>query len=110
MHPLATQFINANGISAIALAFFTALFGAVSAVFIQNIQTKAKLAEAKDVALETKAEAEKAKKNTEHTANGFASEVDRKLTHIINEQEKLSGSFQKHLEWHIENPQRKGIL
>lgn len=107
MHPLADGIINDNGISAFALAFFTALFGAVGAVFVQNRQTKAKLSEAQDVALETKAQAEKATRNTESTANGFAGNVGRKLDRIIEKQDNLSAAFQNHLEWHVDHPNER---
>jgi cbb3-type cytochrome oxidase subunit 3 len=95
------QFLNDNGISAVALAFFTALFGAIGAVFVQGIQAKQKAEEAKHAALETKQEAEQAKLNTESIANGFAGNVDRKLNQIITEQKEMGKAFRKHLEWHL---------
>lgn len=102
------ELINDNGISAIALTFFTALFGAVSATVVGVFQLKAKANEAKDAAILASQEATKAKENTIGVSNGFTRGVDRKLDAILNTQADLSKAFRDHLEWHVENPPGKG--
>lgn len=102
MQYIAEGLVNDNGISAIALAFFVALFGAMGTTVVAVFQIKAKASEAKRVALDTKHEAEKARINTDGIANGFASDVGRKLDRIIDETIKNSDAIRKHLEHHVE--------
>lgn len=108
MHNIAEGLINDNGISTIALAFFSALFAALSAGVVGIFQVKSKAIEARNVALETKKEAEQARLNTTNLSNGFADGVDSKLNRIIDNQTKLNDRLQNHLEWHVENPNQRG--
>lgn len=104
---LASELINDNGISSIAAAAFTALFTAIAAVIVGVFQIKSKAVEAKDAALETKQEAEQARKNTANIANGFAGSVDRKLDRIIDKQSGLEATLRDHLEWHVQHPPKR---
>ena len=96
----AGQLINDQGISAIALAFFTAMFGGLALIFQQNWDSRKKAKEARDAAV-------MAQKNTENVSNGFASGVDRKLDRIIVQQSDLETALREHLQWHTEHPPRK---
>jgi hypothetical protein len=104
---LAENFINDNGISAIALAFFGALFTAVSATVIGLFKIHTEAKEAKNATLDTRKEARQARVNTQNIANGFANNVDRKLDHIIEEQDSLGQALREHLSWHVKNPAEK---
>lgn len=103
MHYFAEGLITDNGISGIALAFFSAILTAVGGTVVAVLQLKTKATEAQSAALEAKAEAEQARKNTTSISNGFAGGVDRKLDLIINEQIKQKDTLQRHLEWHIDH-------
>lgn len=105
---MSAELINDNGISAIALAFFTALFGAISAIFVQISKSKTAAREAAKKANEASTKAEAARKNTVNVSNGFAGDVDKKLTVIVNEvqriskhQDDIAHSLREHLGWHI---------
>lgn len=96
------ELFNDNSISTVAAAFFTALFAAIGAVFVQNLQARREAKEGKNAALEAKDQAEQARINTESVANGFAGKMDRKLTEILAEQREMGKALRKHLEWHLE--------
>ncbi len=98
----AAELINENGISTIALAFFTALFAGVGTTVVGIYQIKAKANEAKDAALSAQEKATETATNTQNVANGFASRVDRKLDNITSNQEELAREFREHLQWHVE--------
>lgn len=106
---LTDPLFNSNGISSVAFAFFTALFGAVGTVGLLVWQVKQKADEAKDEARETNKKAEQAVANTAKLGNGFASSVGRKLDAIITVQgdqqrtlEDVERSFRDHLAWHLQ--------
>jgi len=110
----APELINDNGISAIALTFFTALFGAVATVLVQVIKSKNAAREAAEKADEAQAKAEAARKNTVNVSNGFAGGVDKKLTFLVDEVSRLRDavdrteqSVRKHLEYHLEKEGNK---
>lgn len=109
---LGAELVNDNGISTVALGFFTALFGAISATVIGVFQLKAKANEARDAALLAKDQAQKStetvqkvQENTAGIANGFSSRMDRKLDTVITNQNELAKAFREHLEWHLEKGQ-----
>lgn len=98
---LAQELINDNGISAIALGFFTALFGAVGLIgvaIVNNRKTTGDLKNGIDKAAEN---AEIAKENTVNVSNGFTRRMDNKLDRIAASQEELSTALRDHLEWHL---------
>ena len=106
----AEAFINDNGISGVALAFFTALLASVSATIVGIFQIRNRVSNAEEATAEARKEAEQARKNTAGISNGFASGVDRKLDRILDQQDSLmerqnafSAALRKHLEWHIDN-------
>jgi uncharacterized FlaG/YvyC family protein len=104
----AQELINENGISAIALAFFGALFTAVSTIGVAIVNSRKKVQELKDVTVQAAKSAEAAQENTKNVSNGFAAKVDRKLDNIATNQDDLnekfdniSTAFREHLEWHL---------
>lgn len=107
---IADQIINGNGISGVALAFFTVmiplLITIVSGVFaLMSQQRKAnnaagKAADKADIAA---ANSSKAAANTQSISNGFADRVDGKLDRIIYRQDTMEKAIQKHLEWHLDS-------
>ena len=106
----AEAFINDNGISGVALAFFTALLGAISATIIGVFQIRNKVANSEQATVEAREEAKQARKNTSAISNGFASGIDGKLDRILDQQDSLmerqnafSAALRKHLEWHIDH-------
>lgn len=98
---LATELVNDNGISGIALALFTAIIGGITTIIVTQLQLKTKAKEAANAALEAKDEAVQAKQNTVNVSNGFASGVGAKLDRIIESQEETATALRKHLEWHL---------
>jgi hypothetical protein len=104
----AAELINDNGISAIALAFFTALFGMVGTVTIAVLQQRSKLRDIQNASDTMSDKADKAARNTEPIGNGFAARMDRKLDLLATNQDRLeqsnediSRAIREHLEWHI---------
>lgn len=115
---LGQQLINDNGISGIALAFFTALFALVGTLAklafddrkerrnearIQQQQ----LADAIESARIAAKNAEEARTNTKNVSNGFAGGVLAKLERLSEQVSELAISQQKHLLWHQENEKEK---
>jgi hypothetical protein len=98
---LAQELVNDNGISAIALSFFTALFAMVGTVLVAVIQNRNRTERLKNAVDQTAESAEAAKENTVNVSNGFTSRMDRKFDTVIENQDKLERAFQKHLEWHL---------
>ncbi len=103
------ELINDNGISAIALAFFTALFAAVSSIGVAIVNNRKKTEELKDVTVKVgksakhaAESAEKAKENTENVSNGFVGRMDRKLDQLIQTTDEVQTALTKHLEWHLD--------
>lgn len=104
--PPADQLINDNGISIIALSFFTALFGMIgiliNAVFKDRSERRAANKEAVDAAIKAAESAEKVEANTKNVSNGFASKVLGKLSDLQSGQQELQQAFTDHLKWHLE--------
>jgi hypothetical protein len=98
---LAQELINDNGISTIAIGFFTALFGCVSAIAVGIFQLKGKARDAEMAALEARDEAVSVKENTKNVSNGFANSVDVRLDRIMANQEDLSRALREHIKWHL---------
>jgi hypothetical protein len=69
---LAQELINDNGISAIALGFFSM----IAAIGVALIQRQRKVENAVNEAAES---ANQAQKNTENVSNGFTARMDKKL-------------------------------
>jgi len=91
-----------GGPSAPVWAFFTAISLALIGVIAQQIAAKRAANDAKIEAAKAAQNSEKAQKNTENLANGFASSVGRKLDKILTEQSELAKAFREHLEWHLD--------
>ncbi len=98
---IAAELINDNGISGVALAFFSTLIGGIVTIIVTQIQAKAKANEAAIKADEAAENAKTAAKNTTNISNGFASGVGKKLDRIIESQEDTAKALRDHLEWHL---------
>lgn len=105
----AQELINDNGISAIAIGFFTALFAAVSAVGVAVVNSRHKTEELKDVTVKAAESAEAAQANTQNVSNGFVDRMDRKLDTVIQQQDNLENALTRHLEWHLNTKAQKGL-
>lgn len=99
---ISAELINDNGISAVALAFFSALFTATGAAVVGIFQIKSRTGEARDAAISAQEKATETVANTQNVANGFVSRMDGKLDQIARGQEELGKAFREHLEWHLE--------
>lgn len=104
----AVEFINDNGISQVALAFFTALFTMVGGVITLIIGNRKESREAKEAAIEAKESSQKAITNTKNISNGFAGNVLGKLSQIDGKVDALSDAINRHLEWHMREENRNG--
>jgi hypothetical protein len=98
---IAQELINDGGISVIGATFFTALFGAVSAIGVAIVRTRHATEDLKNVTVEAAENAAIAKENTDNVSNGFTQRMDTKLNRIIDNQDELSKAFRDHLEWHL---------
>lgn len=105
---LAEELVAAGGPSAPVWAFLTAISLGILAMIGQQITAKRTARETKDEAVKAHAASVKASENTLPVSNGFVSRVDRKLDSIITEQNKQGNALREHLEWHLNNPSRKG--
>jgi cation transport regulator ChaB len=103
---LGQELINDNGISAIALAFFTALFGMVGTIIVTIYKDRRERREAQqaatEAALKAASSAEKVEANTKNISNGFAGKVLGELSQIRAGQNDLQQQFADHLRWHLE--------
>ncbi len=104
---LATGLINDNGISQIALAFFTALFGMVGWLIKVRFDERGKIDNAEEQARIAAESAAKAAANTQNVSNGFAGSVLGKLQRIDENVDELSDSLRAHLEWHLRQEEKK---
>jgi hypothetical protein len=103
----ASELINDNGISAIALAFFTAMFAAIGGMARWIYQLIRKADDAKEAADLAAEEAKKTQNNTAGLANGFAGSVGAKLDSILAKQDRLEEAFRGHLEHHLEHDSQR---
>ena len=87
---LAESYINDNGISAVALAFFTALFGMVATITVAVIKQRGDVKETKISTLSTGA-------LVERKLDILARNHDRLETQI----DGLEKSVRDHIEWHL---------
>lgn len=107
--PLAMELINPDaGTSPVALAFFTALFTAVSYGVVQIYKIRTEAREARDAALGAKVEARQAKVNTRTVGDGFPSRVDRKLDKLSEHVVTLETALREHIEYHLEQENKHG--
>jgi hypothetical protein len=97
------EVLNDNSISAYALALFTTIIGGVVATIVGIYKARQETREARQAAIQ-------AKKNTDNVANGFAANIDGKLTRIFDMTQKtddkvdsLDTAVRTHLQWHLEN-------
>lgn len=97
----ALEWVNENGISPIAMAFFTALLTAIGYVLKIVLDSRNEVRGGNQAALEAKESAETAAKNTQNVSNGFASTVLGELRAIREDQSELSATMNRHLEWHL---------
>jgi hypothetical protein len=100
------DWFNAGGISPQAVAFFTAILGAVGGLFKYVNDGRRESRGANQAAVEAKESAEQAAKNTQNVSNGFASTVLAELRGIREDQAELSASVNRHLEWHLKNGEK----
>lgn len=101
------QFFNSNGISEIAFAFFTALFGFASVQLKISADTRKEARNAAQAATEAKNSGEATITNTKNVSNGFAGNVLGELRKLNEGQQKLADSFKEHLEWHLDQEGKK---
>lgn len=109
MVPLAQELVNDNGVSPVALAFFTALFGGMFTALVQIYKIKHTTSEAASNANEAREKAEEARDNTVNISNGFAGKMDKRTQAITDSilrlqtsVDKTNASLTKHLEYHLE--------
>lgn len=92
------ELINDNGISTIALGFFSVLLTALTTIGVALINRTRKIENGVSEAAENAAIA---KQNTVNVSNGFTRRMDTKLDRITESQEELSKALREHLEWHL---------
>lgn len=100
---VAQELINQNGISQIALGFFTALLTVVGILLKMVYDDRKETRAARKEASKAAESAAKAVANTKNVSNGFAGGVLEELRQIREGQQDLSATLNRHLEWHIEN-------
>lgn len=110
---LSADLINTNGISQIALAFFTALFGMIGWLIKLRYDERKELRDARKAVEEARKEAKtaaenaaEASSNTRNVSNGFARNVLGKLERIDEKVDALSDAIRDHLEWHLEKEKK----
>lgn len=86
----AAELINDNGISAIALAFFTALFAAISTLIGQLYRTRLEF------------------KTGQTTIVERLDNIGNKYDTVDNRLDELETAVRKHLEWHLANGEKNG--
>ncbi len=106
MYVAAESFINSNGISAIALAFFTALFSMVGWLLKIVHDDKKETRDAKRAAIQAAESAKTVEANTKNVSNGFASGVLGKLQRIEDKVDDVATAQREHLEWHLEREKK----
>jgi hypothetical protein len=94
---LASDLVNNNGISAFALAFFTALFGTIGAVSLQIYQVKNKLLDAKEAVDVTAVFNSRAGERLERKIDLLATNDDR-LEQTVDD---IGTALRNHIEWHL---------
>lgn len=105
----ATELVNPDsGISIVAAAFFTSLFGMLGLVLVEVVRGRTKTKEAIGEVKKAAHSAEKAQENTKNVSNGFAERMDRKLDSqhrmldvLATNQDRLEEMFTEHLSWHL---------
>lgn len=100
------QLISSGGISQVALAFFTALFGMVSYLIKMVYDTKGEARNAKDASVKAVEGTEQAITNTKNVSNGFAGEVLGQLSEIRKDVENVSKQMSRHMEWHLNREEK----
>lgn len=105
----ATEIVNGNGTSSIALAFFSVMVplliviaGGIFKLMSQQKEAKNAAGTAADKADIAATNSKAAALNTRSLSNGFAGNVVEKLDRIIERQDRFDESFQKHLQWHLD--------
>ena len=102
---LSQQLVNDNGISMIALGFFTGLFGMlgilINAVFKDRSERRESAIRAEQAANKAAASADKVVENTKNISNGFANRVLGELSEIRKENAEQANALRKHVEWHL---------
>lgn len=99
---MAQQLINSNGISQIALAFFTALLGMVSSLAWIIYKDRQETRDTRKAVEKATQSAKTAAENTASVANGFTDEVLERLSELTKKIDRVSGSVGKHMEWHLD--------
>ncbi len=103
---LSAELINSNGISTIALAFFTALFSMVGYLIKARIEEKKEIQDAKTAADKAAKSAQAIAANTKNVSNGFASTVLDRLERIDAKVDAIAEAQRDHLEWHLEREKK----
>jgi hypothetical protein len=91
---IAEELIAPGGPSAPVWTMLGLIISGITAVIVQQIQSKRAALEAKDAA-------QKAKENTTNVSNGFVGRMDRKLDGIANDVTDIHKALREHLEWHL---------
>jgi hypothetical protein len=94
--------VNDNGISALALAFFSGLFTFLGIIAKGVFDTRKTARQAQNEASSANQSAKKAQANTDTVANGFTGKVVTKLTSIESKIDDNSRALREHLEWHLD--------
>lgn len=90
MVTIAGDLVNDNGISAVALAFFTALFGMVGTIVVAVLKQRTDVRETKESSLSTG-------RLVERKLDILARNHDRLETQI----DDLNKAVRDHMEWHL---------
>lgn len=96
---LGQELISSNGISPVALGFFTALFGMLSTLITMHYRDRKEIRDARKASEEAAESAQRAQANTENVSNGFAGSVLAIL-------KRLDERLDAHIEWHLENDRK----
>ncbi len=104
---LSADLINTNGISQIALAFFTALFGMVGWLIKIRYDERKEIRDAKEQAKIAAESAGGVAANTKNVSDGFAGTVLGGLRRIDERLDTLEEAQREHLQWHLHQKEEK---
>lgn len=106
---MAQELVNENGISAIALAFFSTMIPLLIVIAKGVFDTRATSRDARQEASNASRKASKAvesaeaaQQNTQSVSNGFTSDVLGALRRVETKIDKQTEALQNHLEWHLQ--------
>lgn len=101
-----SELFNDGGISYVAAALFTGLFGFLGIIANNLFKARSEIRQAQDVT-------EEVKEQTEPVSNGFIERVDKNFETLIANQDRTENSVeqlqqvvQSHLTWHLNQHER----